>query len=224
MKSSIFVLTITFAMPARKTSMEILREINDFAAEAELSATLYEFSDAYYQNLAPTQDYESVWADLLEMIKTENLETFKDSSDAKVKNVPTTTTTVTTTTSTAGSTTENSTTTKTSTTTTTETFTTTTTITTTETSYATTTSTTSTSATTTTKTTTNSTTALTLKSIISNSVEPLDNLEKLVSENFDNNGYTNMSALFEYLSEFDPHGSSAELNFISLLLTIILFL
>ena len=219
MKPCIFVLTITFAMPSRKTSMEILREINDFAAEAELSATLYEFSDAYYQNLAPTQDYEAVWADLLDIIKTENLEKFEDSSYTKVKNVPTTTTTVATTTSTASSTTEKSTTTKTSTTTTTESFTTTTTTTTTRN-----TTTERSSTTTTRKTTTNSTATLTLKSIMNNSEESLDNLEKLVSENFDHNGHTNMSALFEYISQFEPHGSSAKLNFISLLLTIILFL
>ena len=219
MKPCIFVLTITFAMPSRKTSMEILREINDFAAEAELSATLYEFSDAYYQNLAPTQDYEAVWADLLDTIKTENLEKFEDSSYTKVKNVPTTTTTVATTTSTASSTTEKSTTTKTSTTTTTESFTTTTTTTTTRN-----TTTERSSTTTTRKTTTNSTATLTLKSIMNNSEESLDNLEKLVSENFDHNGHTNMSALFEYISQFEPHGSSAKLNFISLLLTIILFL
>ena len=218
MKPCIFVLTITFAMPSRKTSMEILREINDFAAEAELSATLYEFSDAYYQNLAPTQDYEAVWADLLDIIKTENLEKFEDSSYTKVKNVPTTTTTVATTTSTASSTTEKSTTTKTSTTTTTESFTTTTTTTTRNTTTE------RSSTTTTRKTTTNSTATLTLKSIMNNSEESLDNLEKLVSENFDQNGHTNMSALFEYISQFEPHGSSAKLNFISLLLTIILFL
>ena len=216
MKPCIFVLTITFAMPSRKTSMEILREINDFAAEAELSATLYEFSDAYYQNLAPTQDYEAVWADLLDIIKTENLEKFEDSSYTKVKNVPTTTTTVATTTSTASSTTEKSTTTKTSTTTTTESFITTTTTRNTTTERS--------STTTTRKTTTNSTATLTLKSIMNNSEESLDNLEKLVSENFDHNGHTNMSALFEYISQFEPHGSSAKLNFISLLLTIILFL
>ena len=218
MKPCIFVLTITFAMPSRKTSMEILREINDFAAEAELSATLYEFSDAYYQNLAPTQDYEAVWADLLDIIKTENLKKFEDSSYTKVKNVPTTTTTVATTTSTASSTTEKSTTTKTSTTTTTETFTTTTSTTTKNTTTE------RSSTTTTMKTTTYSKTTLTLKSIMNNSEESLDNLEKLVSENFDHNGHTNMSALFEYISQFEPHGSSAKLNFISLLLTIILFL